>query len=696
MILVAAFLLSATCPAAQSNIVSRTFPDLYAAIARRQLLSRFELTGTVTYNSRLPGGLMAVQDGQEGIAFWNDSPPEARSIRPGDRVRIAGHLTSGRGKTVSRNVDRLEVLAHGPLPEPLDVSAADLRQRDLHFVLARIEGTLTDAFPDEIDREWIFLTVKCRDGIVFAGLRTQGKPHDLTRFIGKRVSVTGIYDNDWGNRRMIGKALHVDSLDSLQVLPSPDDRESPLGNAERMSYTELIDGAGDLRCHASGNVIATWDGNRILLRTDSGRLILGELLKPALPSSGERIRLVGFPETDLYGVILIRADWQHEDGAAIPDEMPADVTPGQILAERDGALRYDYSLHGRPVRLSGIVRCLPIGNGDGRMYLESEGRMVAVDVGSVPAALDSIRPGFTVSACGTCVMETEKMSLGHAFPHITGYRIVARTPDDISIISRPPWWTPVRLLLVIGTLILVIAGFFVWNIALRRAAERKGMELLSEQLARIESELKVSERTRLSVELHDALSQNLIGASMEINTAEQIVTDEDALRHLNIASKTLKSSRDELRNCLWDLRSAALEERDMNAAIRKTLAPYIEDVDLQVRFNVPRNVFSDNTAHALMRIIRELVLNAIRHGHARTVRIAGSRENGRLLLSVRDDGVGFDPDTAPGITQGHFGLQGVKERLRLLKGRLEIDSSRSNGTKVTASLELPPSDRSKI
>ena len=83
-----------------------------------------------------------------------------------------------------------------------------------------------------------------------------------------------------------------------------------------------------------------------------------------------------------------------------------------------------------------------------------------------------------------------------------------------------------------------------------------------------------------------------------------------------------------------------------------------------------------------------LSLNAARHGKARTVRIAGSIEENRLLFSVRDDGTGFDPDTCPGVLQGHFGLQGIKERVSKFGGTLSIESAPGAGTKTTVSIRI--------
>ena len=126
----------------------------------------------------------------------------------------------------------------------------------------------------------------------------------------------------------------------------------------------------------------------------------------------------------------------------------------------------------------------------------------------------------------------------------------------------------------------------------------------------------------------------------------------------------------------------------MNDAVRRTLAPFVDGIELVVRFNVPRERLADDTAHALLRIIRELVLNSIRHGRAKTVRIAGCIDGGRLLFSVADDGCGFDPDNHPGIRDGHFGLQGIRERINHFGGDMSVESEIGRGTKVSISLSM--------
>ena len=181
---------------------------------------------------------------------------------------------------------------------------------------------------------------------------------------------------------------------------------------------------------------------------------------------------------------------------------------------------------------------------------------------------------------------------------------------------------------------------------------------------------------------------------MEIEAACDLRGDapQPMLDHLDIAAKALKSCRNELRNSLWDLRSQALDEKSMTTAVLRTLQPHVSDSKLDVRFNVPRARLSDNTAHALLRVIRELVVNATRHGGATVVKVAGAIDEGRLLCSVTDNGTDFDPDRAPGVLQGRFGLQGIRERIAGLGGRFEISSAPGAGAKATIVVPLSHTD----
>ena len=158
--------------------------------------------------------------------------------------------------------------------------------------------------------------------------------------------------------------------------------------------------------------------------------------------------------------------------------------------------------------------------------------------------------------------------------------------------------------------------------------------------------------------------------------------------HLAIVDRMLKSCRDDIRNCIWDLRANSLDQRSLDQAITLALDPHIGNVALKVNFNVSRSRISEPALHVLIRIVRELAINAIRHGNATEMMVVGGIEDNKLVCSVSDNGCGFDPQSVPGVTQGHFGLQGVRERVRSLGGSLTIESSPGRGTRVVVRLNL--------
>ena len=89
------------------------------------------------------------------------------------------------------------------------------------------------------------------------------------------------------------------------------------------------------------------------------------------------------------------------------------------------------------------------------------------------------------------------------------------------------------------------------------------------------------------------------------------------------------------------------------------------------------------------RIIRELTLNAIKHGGAKHVKIAGAEEGSVLRFSVRDDGAGFDPDTVPGVTEGHFGLEGIRQRVRSFSGTFDMERTAEGGMRAIVTIPIP-------
>jgi signal transduction histidine kinase len=224
--------------------------------------------------------------------------------------------------------------------------------------------------------------------------------------------------------------------------------------------------------------------------------------------------------------------------------------------------------------------------------------------------------------------------------------------------------------------VLVIAAILIWNRQLKNLSEKRGKELFRERSASAIAELKTEERTRLAAEIHDSISQILTGAAMQLDAGE-----------IQAAKRILASCRRELRACLWDLRSHALDAENFSDAIKETLVSHMNGRSASIEIDIPSSKMSERLRHAALCIIREAVVNAIRHGRAETIAISGDFDGHNLVFSIVDDGKGFNPTTARGSKDGHFGLLGMRERAKAFKGSVTISSSSGNGTEIAVVLE---------
>ncbi|WP_456831121.1 sensor histidine kinase [Deinococcus sp. UYEF24] len=204
---------------------------------------------------------------------------------------------------------------------------------------------------------------------------------------------------------------------------------------------------------------------------------------------------------------------------------------------------------------------------------------------------------------------------------------------------------------------------------------------LSAQAAQAEELAVLRERERMARELHDTLGHALTTITVQLEAAElSLERRPDKVRTLLSQSRELsRAATSELRLSLSDLRSErnqSLQER-FGALAQPDGVPAVEldltDVQL-----------SPQQEQALVRIAGEAVQNARRHARARQIRVELCQTSQDTRLSVSDDGQGFDPQRP--AAPGHYGLNGMRERLVLLGGHLEIHSAPGEGTRVVARL----------
>lgn len=614
-----------------------------------------------------------------------------------------GDVGLARGRVIRNNRGQIEVwldrfdLLHRETPAAPSVrSISELLSGAFDWQPACVCGEVRDAFLSETSVNWALMVLIADGQLLYVSTPLNGASvDDFKKFIGRHVQIGGFINPTDGSLRIyMGRIFHCPGLDRIRILGK---NEDPFGapTVDALRFLRPSDIAAHGRVRTVGRVICAWGDGQLMLRRTNGEPVQAVCSQTPAPKRGDFIEAVGFPQSDLFHITLTHALVRPVSPLSISEPKVKELSARDILTEDIHRQSAKIWLLGRTIRLNARVRDLPDAVIRKNLLLVQDGAfIVPVDVSAAPTALNDVRKGCMVSLTGTCVFETDNWRDDLVFPQIHGFRVILNDPSDLVVTKTPPWWTSGRLVAVIGTLLAALLGVFLWNRALNRLAERRGRQLLKEQIGHVKADLKTSERTRLAVELHDSIAQNLTGVSMELETAARCGKENvtGLLGHLTIAAKALKSCRLELRNTLWDLRNQSLDERDMDTAIRRTLLPHVKGVDLTVRFNVPRGRFTDNTAHEVLRIIRELVLNGIRHGGATQIKIAGSSEPDQILFSVWNNGSPFDPSACPGVTDGHFGLQGIRERLGAISGTLVIASAADKGTKATVHISTREGD----
>lgn len=668
--------------------------DISSAIHTSRIGERFALDGTVLISGQSSNTLFMLACQEQCMTFRDvTADRQSTKLSAGNTVRATGAIAINENGLPAPNCDEIYILDTTIAKPPPDVSAHDLQTGRFNNKLVQIRGTVRRTFRDEIDPKYIRLSLSS-DGLTFQVTCCDDKAiaDNMRSLIGAEVLVTGVYSHSIsGFRELFGKAVNTLSPAAIRVLrPAPQDPFSaPQIDTATPASPDEVAALGRLR--TAGRVIAVRQGRELLMRDTSGKVRKVTFESSLAPACGDKIEVVGNPETDLYRINLTDAIWRKFDGP-LPEEGPViGMTVSELLTDGYGNYKINPTLHGRAVRIEGTVVNLPGGDpAYGIMTLKSGDFVIPVDISTNFGIAEDLDIGCRIAVSGTCIVETEAWRPHSALPRTTGITIVVRTPRDVVILSRPSWWTPQRLMIVVGVLLLAVLVIFIWNRLLQRVIDRKSRQLLREKVAHIKAALRIDERTHLAVELHDSLSQNLSGVACQIAATKGTLpagADETA-RHLSTAERMLLSCRTELRRCLWDLRENALEERDFAEAIRKTVEPVSVGAEVEVNFDVPRTRLNDTTAHAILCIVRELVANAIRHGKARKVLVAGCLRDNDIVFSVTDDGIGFNPSTAPGAAEGHFGIEGVRERVNRFDGKMSISSTIGKGTEVSIEIKL--------
>lgn len=203
------------------------------------------------------------------------------------------------------------------------------------------------------------------------------------------------------------------------------------------------------------------------------------------------------------------------------------------------------------------------------------------------------------------------------------------------------------------------------------------------------------ERKRLSREIHDGPAQMMANVLMRSDLIERIYREKGmdaAIQEIAHLKLNVREALSEVRRIIYDLRPMALDDLGIVPTLKKylsTVMEYNEGVYIHFQnFNQEKRLDS-NYEVAIFRLIQECTTNAVKHGHCTEISVKLEWLKRSINVSVKDNGVGFDQEL---IKEQSFGIIGMKERIDILNGEMNIRSEMGKGTLVTFKIPFPTNE----
>ena len=406
--------------------------------------------------------------------------------------------------------------------------------------------------------------------------------------------------------------------------------------AAKMS--EALAGHGG-KAEVSGTVTFAGRGCFFLQKDDDG---LKVLCHGRAPRAGDVVTVEGSPSLEGGRVVFLSSGWRKTSDGGLPAPRPVSLDE---LIVSDGKRR---GVNWLRVALAGRV----IGATENGFAMSVEGVPVNVMADDPPGFLsdaDLTHPKVTVKGVVELLLDQSAL-LGRG-DSVIGVKVNTSSAEDITLVPDLAYLARRRGRLVTATL-LAAAALLALVVAV-------GTVFLVRQRRRLfRSRTIMSERKRMADDLHDTIEQHLVGAGMLLR-----------LGRVKEAQDALVRAKRETRDVVWGLKNDDMMRLSPAEMLRRLA--HDETAKGLCRVETRLEGLPQKLDAAGMRdlslIVREAIGNAIKHGGARKVAISSTPYGaGGWQLRISNDGAPFDPESAPGAKDGHFGLEGMRQRARRL------------------------------
>jgi signal transduction histidine kinase len=691
---------AAMAGAARADTTVTPIADLRTrSVEEMQARPPVRIRGVTTWQAKQ--AMIIVQDETAAIFCYlprsdaSDEPEEGAldpAIRPGMRVEIDGTGDWG-GFGPRVRIARVRAIGPAPLPEPRVVDPVRAAQgaHDVEFV--RLEGVVVGwrSHGPEVE---LILEAGGRPCSVFC--TAEAAPADPEKLLDAVVTADGVVFPRSNTR---GECLEIYLVsvpaDGVRVVEpaaaAPFD--APHVGLEAIARFTPRERPGRL-VQTAGTVIHAVPGETIHLQDGAGGIVVKTDSREPV-AAGDRVAVAGFPDFSGPVAGLKHALVRRIGSGPAPE--PRSVEPDAIVAAnmqahsvRKIAAPGDYV--GCLVRHPATLVEARATETSGELLLRAGSSLVTARLrGADFPRLAKLAPGSELDVTG--IVEPGWSREPQAVPDRIG--LLVRSAADVRLVRSPPWWTPRRLLVALTAVAGVLLAAVAWAFTLKREVavqtERAAGEIEKRREAAIAFRAALAERNRLANNLHDTLLQGLAGAVLQLDASRYALADggrEGAENMLEKSKRMVQHAANDLRNSVWALRVAPLEGRTLGESL-EIMAGHIAagpEPRITVRTSSAMPDLPEFMAGNLLLVAQEAIRNAVHHAGCRAidVTVAGDAAGREIVLTVRDDGHGFDPAAAAGTTQGHFGLQVMRERMEGIGGTLTIDAAPGRGTAVTA------------